>query len=215
MLEGVPCGPALKILAAAPLLLLSAPAWAQPTRATTEDGRKVLLYPDGRWKYAPPAPRGRAEKAYTRAVSATEGIDLLRGGMTLFVDPAKWKRTPSEDPTRISFRHSTGEAYGMVVAERLAIPLPRLKEIALSNAREAAPDVRVTLEERRRVNDADVLAMQMEGTIQGVPFTYYGYYFSGRQGSVQLLTYTGSNLFAEYKPEFEVFLNGLTPPPPR
>ena len=207
--------PGLKILAAAPLLLLAAPARAQPARATTEDGRKVLLYPDGRWKYAPPAAKGRAEKSYIRGVAATEGIDLLRGGMTLFVDPAKWKRTPSEDPTRISFRHSTGEAYGMVVAERLVIPLPRLKEIAISNAREAAPDVRVTLEEPRRVNDVDVLAMQMEGTIQGVPFTYYGYYFSGPHGSVQLLTYTGSNLFAEYKPEFEDFLNGLTPPPPR
>jgi hypothetical protein len=205
----------MKMLAVVPLLMLPVPAAAQATQATTEDGRKVLLYPNGKWKYAPATPRGRGAAAYTRTTSATEGIDLLRGGMTLFVDPGKWKRTPSEDPTRISFRHSTGEAYGMVVAERLAIPLPRLKEIAVSNAREAAPDVRVTFEEPRRVNQMDVLAMQMEGTIQGVPFTYYGYYFSGPQGSVQLLTYTGSNLFAEYKPEFEDFLNGLTPPPPR
>jgi hypothetical protein len=205
----------MRILATIPLLMLAAPAGAQPARATTEDGRQVLLYPNGKWKYAPAPGSARGGKAYTRGSSATEGIDLLRGGMTLFVDPGKWTRTPSEDPTRISFRHSTGEAYGMVVAERLAIPLPRLKEIAVSNAREAAPDVRVTLEEPRRVNDMDVLAMQMEGTIQGVPFTYYGYYFSGPQGSVQLLTYTGSNLFAEYRPEFEDFLNGLTPPPPR
>ena len=205
----------MMILALVPLLALAAPPSDPPARATTEDGRKVLLYPNGKWKYAPTPARGRIAQTYTRGTSATEGIDLLRGGMTLFVDPGKWKRTPSEDPTKISFRHSTGEAYGMVVAERLAIPLPRLKEIAVSNAREAAPDVRVTLEEARRVNEIDVLAMQMEGTIQGIPFTYYGYYFSGPQGSVQLLTYTGSNLFAEYKPEFEDFLNGLTPPPTR
>jgi len=208
----------MRILAAVPLLLLAAlPASAQSAaaRATTEDGRKVLLYPDGRWKYEPaPAIAGRG-RAHARATGATERIDLLRGGMTLFIDPGKWRQTPSEDPTKLSFRHATGEAYGMVVAERLAIPLSRLKEIAVSNARDAAPDVKVTFEEPRRVNDVDVLAMQMEGTIQGIPFTYYGYYFSGPQGSVQLLTYTGSNLFAEYKPEFEDFLNGLTPPPPR
>jgi hypothetical protein len=206
----------MRILAAVPLLLLAAPLSAQPAaRATTEDGRRVLLYPDGKWKYEP-APIGRTGgKVHARATSATERIDLLRGAMSLFVDPGKWKQTSSEDPTKISFRHTTGEAYGMVVAERLAIPLPRLKEIAISNAREAAPDVKVTLEEPRRVNDVDVLAMQMEGTIQGIPFTYYGYYFSGPQGSVQLLTYTGSNLFAEYKPEFEDFLNGLTPPAQR
>jgi hypothetical protein len=198
-----------------PLLLLAAgTAQGQPAaHATTEDGRRVLLYPDGRWKYEPAAPAPASGKVYARATAATERVDLLRGGMTLFVDPGKWKQTASDDPTKISFRHSSGEAYGMVVAERLAIPLPRLKEIAVNNAREAAPDVKVTLEERRRVNDVDVLAMQMEGTIQGIPFTYYGYYFSGPQGSVQLLTYTGSNLFAEYKPEFEDFLNGLTPPP--
>lgn len=208
----------MRILAAAlllPFAAASAPADG-PVRATTEDGRKVLLHSNGKWTYAPaPSPRPGGLKAYARATAATERVDLLRGGMVLFIDPGKWRQAPSEDPTKISFRHSSGEAYGMVVAERLAIPLSRLKEIAISNAREAAPDVKVTLEEPRRVNEVDVLAMQMEGTIQGIPFTYYGYYFSGPQGSVQVLTYTGSNLFAEYKPEFEDFLNGLTPPAPR
>jgi hypothetical protein len=208
----------MRILAAVPLLLAAAP-WASaqaPTRATTEDGRTVLLYPDGTWKPVPVSPaRPASGKAFARAAAATERVDLLRGGMALFVDPAKWSKAPSEDPTKISFRHSTGEAYGMVVAERLAIPLARLKEIAISNAREAAPDVRVSFEESRRVNELDVLAMQMEGTIQGIPFTYYGYYYSGPQGSVQLLTYTGSNLFGEYKAEFEDFLNGLVSGPRR
>ena len=203
----------MRILAVALLLAAAPAASAQvPTRATTEDGRKVLLYPDGTWKAQPSAPAQPASgKAFARAAAATERIDLLRGGMALFVDPAKWRQAPSEDPAKISFRHATGEAYGMVVAERLAIPLARLKEIAISNAREAAPDVRVSFEESRRVNELEVLAMQMEGTIQGIPFTYYGYYYSGPQGSVQLLTYTGSNLFVEYKPEFEDFLNGLVP----
>ena len=98
----------------------------------------------------------------------------------------------------------------MIVAERLAIPLLKLKEIAVSNARAAAPDAKVVFEESRRVNDVDVLAMQMEGTIQGIAFTYYGYYYSGPQGSLQVLTYTGTNLFAEYKPSFEQFLDGIT-----
>jgi hypothetical protein len=204
----------MRILAAIPLLLAVAPtASAQaPTRATTEDGRKVLLFPDGTWKTQPASPAQTISgKAFARAAGATRRIELLRGGMALFVDPAKWSQAPSEDPTKISFRHSTGEAYGMVVAERLAIPLARLKEIAISNAREAAPDVRVSFEESRRVNELEVLAMQMEGTIQDIPFTYYGYYYSGPQGSVQILTYTGSNLFGEYKAEFEDFLNGLVP----
>lgn len=206
----------MRILAAALLAALAAvPGRAEtPVRATTEDGRTVLLYPDGRWRFAPSA-AARGGKVRARGSAATERVELLRGGMALFIDPGKWKQAPSDDPTKISFRHASGEAYGMVVAERLAIPLPRLKEIAIRNAREAAPDIRVTLEEQRRVNDVDVLAMQMEGRIQGIPFTYFGYYFSGPQGSVQVLTYTGSNLFAEYRPEFEEFLDGLAPAAPR
>ena len=99
----------MRILAAAVLAALAAgPAAAQaPTRATTEDGRKVLLYPDGRWKYAPAgSPAPGAGKVHARAPAATEKVDLLRGGMALFIDPSKWKQTPSEDPTKISFRHS-------------------------------------------------------------------------------------------------------------
>ena len=51
--------------------------------------------------------------------------------------------------------------------------------------------------------------MQMDGTIQGIKFTYYGYYFSSPNGTIQLLTYTSSNLLNEYKKEFEDFLNGF------
>lgn len=203
----------MKKLAAAAFLLLAGASGAAaqaPVNATTEDGRKVLLFPDGKWKPAP-SPPSAGKGAFVRSPKATERVELLRGAMAIYVDPAKWKKQPdTEDVTKTTFHHASGEAYGMIVAERLAIPLQRLKEIAIANARSAAPDAKVVFEESRRVNDVDVLVMQMEGTIQGIAFTYYGYYYSGPQGSLQVLTYTGTNLFAEYKPVFEEFLNGVT-----
>ena len=190
----------MKKLASAAFLLLACAAGAgaqAPVNATTEDGRKVLLFPDGKWKPAPPAPGGAGKGAFVRSPKATERVDLLRGAMAIYVDPAKWKKQPdTEDVTKTTFHHASGEAYGMIVAERLAIPLQRLKEIAITNARAAAPDAKVVFEETRHVNDVDVVVMQMEGTIQGIAFTYYGYYYSGPQGSLQVLTYTGTNLFA-------------------
>ena len=58
----------MKMLAVVPLLMLPVPASAQATRATTEDGRPVLLYPDGRWKYAPaPTRAGRGAPAVQAA----------------------------------------------------------------------------------------------------------------------------------------------------
>jgi hypothetical protein len=51
--------------------------------------------------------------------------------------------------------------------------------------------------------------MQMVGTIQGMRFTYYGYYFSNSNGTIQLLTYTGESLFDYYIEDIELFLNGF------
>ena len=49
--------------------------------------------------------------------------------------------------------------------------------------------------------------MQMDGTIQGIKFSYFGYYYSDKSGSTQLLVYTASNLADKYKIEIENFLN--------
>ncbi len=83
------------------------------------------------------------------------------------------------------------------------------KGIAIENAKDAAPDIKVINEEYRSVNGVQVLMMQMSGTIRGMRFTYYGYYYSNSNGTIQLLTYTGENLFPNYLNDIEEFLNGL------
>ena len=51
--------------------------------------------------------------------------------------------------------------------------------------------------------------MHMTGTIQGVKFTYYGYYYSNSNGTIQFLSYTGNNLIKTYLNDIEILLNGL------
>ena len=84
-----------------------------------------------------------------------------------------------------------------------------MKSIAFENAKSAAPDIRIVDEEYRIVNGTKVLMIQMSGTIQGIKFTYYGYYYSNENGTIQLLTYTATNLLKEYNQDIEAFLNGL------
>jgi hypothetical protein len=84
-----------------------------------------------------------------------------------------------------------------------------LKEIVIKNAQNAAPDAKVVHEDNRIVNGKKVFCMRMEGTVAGVPFIYYGYYYAGKAGIVQLITYTGQNLYPEYESEMTEFLNGL------
>jgi hypothetical protein len=42
-----------------------------------------------------------------------------------------------------------------------------------------------------------------------VPVTYYGYYYGGPAGAVQVLTSTGRSLIRSYEKDFLEFLSGL------
>jgi hypothetical protein len=87
--------------------------------------------------------------------------------------------------------------------------LDALKAAALENAKSIDPEAKVVQEERRKVNGLDVLALTMHVNANGIPITFYGHYYSGEIGAVQIVTWTGRNLFQEMKPKLDVFLNGF------
>ena len=146
------------------LLLLTGVASADALRAVTEDGKSVILNGDGTWRYDAPA------QGITKPPQASKLFKGTRVRYGLWMDESKWllAKDKGDSPERdYAFRHVTGDAYAMVIAERLEVPMESLKAIALQNARNATKDVRVTKEELRNVNGTPVLAMQMEGDDPG------------------------------------------------
>ena len=178
-----------------------------PIRARTESGKEVILSPDGTWKYAPEAP-GPAVVT-NKPFGATTLFKAPQGGFGIWYDDTKWLIDQKSDHATAEFKLKRGDAYALVLVEELNIPIATLKEIALENAKEAAPDAKIIFEETRTVNKKEVLCMKMEGTIKGIPFRYYGYYYGGKQGTIQLLTFTGQTIFAKYEQDLTDFLNGL------
>jgi len=87
--------------------------------------------------------------------------------------------------------------------------LSALKKVVLDSAVQAAPDAKILSEEKRIVNGHELLCLKIEGSVSQIPFTYYGYYYSGNGGTLQLITFTSQNLFAEYQKDFTDLLNGL------
>jgi hypothetical protein len=140
---------------------------------------------------------------------ATAQLTLLRGQASVSFNPSAWKQTRSAEAGKRTFRHARGGGFAMVVAESIAIPIEQLHERALANMRQTATDVQVVSEQRRHVNGTDVLSLQSNVTVRGVPFTYLGYYYSGPSGTVQVVTYAERAMFENYQREFEAFLNGL------
>ncbi len=55
----------------------------------------------------------------------------------------------------------------------------------------------------------NIFMMELKGLIQGIRFVYYGYYYTGKDETIQLITYTYQSEFEEYKTELEKMLNGL------
>jgi len=195
------------------LLLLTPTLFAQEkaTTATTEDGRKVLLSPDGTWRLAstsaPSAIGGSG--AFQKPETAKLFVKAPKGPFGVWINQEKWKQNPpGEDVSKFTLDHKNGDAFAMIIAERIGMRMESLKKLAISNAKQAAPDIKVVSEEKRVVNGKELLCMKLSGTLEGMSFIYYGYYYSGTEGTLQVVAYTGANLFDEFKQDFEDFLNG-------
>lgn len=195
-----------------PMLLCASAAYSQETLAVTEDGRKVLLNSNGSWRpfgsTAPVAP-SPAKSPFQKAAGASSVYKSKGDKFQVWYNPSKWHQKKSAENDKPTFEHKDGDIYAMILAERFSMTLDALKDLAIQNAQNVAPDVRVTHEEERVVNGKKILCMSFEGTISGVPFTYFGYYYAGKNGIIQLITYTAQNLFEEYRGEMTEFLNGL------
>jgi hypothetical protein len=156
-----------------------------------------------------PTVRRSTRSAFRTPDGATRKVEILAGNASVSMDPKKWQPRKSDEPGRLEFVHQSGDGYAMVISERIEFALPKLRELALDNARNVSPDLVIAAEETRNVNGVDVLMMHLETSMSGVKLSYLGYYWSGSTGSVQVLTYTGTNLLSEYRRDFEDFLNGF------
>lgn len=198
------------------LLLFAASLTSAQQKAITDTGREVVLYTDGTWVYASsdsaeldaipvnPAP-------FERSRQSSFLLKSERINVGCYLNPKKWDfiKAPSHEEAEFNLDHKELEIYGLLLTETLDISLESLARIAYDNGRAAAPDIRVTHKEYRKVNGLDVLMMRMAGTIYDVKFGYYGYYFVKDSGAVQFLVYSTQDIIENNVDEIESLLNGL------
>ncbi len=192
-------------------------AYGKSIKAKTQDGRTVILNANGTWKFlktgTPVAPEAPKDNSVNAPQHATQKVSDTRGLVELWYIPDKWTAYPK--PERLSpdasfaLIHKTKDAYALGIIERISMPLKTLKKIAVDNAKNVAPDAEVVLDEERQINGNTASIMGITGTIDGIPFRYHSYYWTGEKGSVQVITYTSQNLFAEYHADFNDLLSGI------
>lgn len=185
-------------------------------KAVTENGEEVLLYEDGTWKY-------QNEEEISDNETPTNSISFKKDNASTFLlksnkfnvgfwlNPKLWSFKKATEASEAEYKLilKSGDIYGMIITEKVEIPLETLKSIALENGKTAAPDLKIVKEEYRVVNGNKILLLQMTGTIKGIKFSYYGYYFSNKNGTVQFITYSSKSLLDSNKTKIESLLNGL------
>jgi len=185
-------------------------------KAVTEKGDEVILYENGSWKYVNDL--GEKDKViptnpkiFKKSNSSTFLLKSAKFDIGVWLDPKKWSFEKPDDNSAAEYelQLKDEDLYAMMITEKVEIPLETLRGIAIENAQEVAPDLQIVKEEYRVVNGLKVLLMQMNGTMKGIKFSYYGYYFTNSKGTIQFVTYTAQNLLSEYKSVCEEILNGL------
>jgi hypothetical protein len=177
------------------------------TRARTEKGENVILYPDGTWKYV----TGSAlASKYIKPASAQKLFRTDRGNFGIWYDEKKWVAPKKPDEERWLFSLIYGDAYVVVIPEEIKIPVTSLKKFLLERLKGSkASGVKVVFEENRVVNSREVLCLKIDLTLEGIEVRYYGYLYGGEEGTIQVLAYTGQSIFDKYQQELTNFLNGL------
>ena len=175
-----------------------------------------MLYEDGTWKYVDSEVAELTEiktnpKKFKKGDKNTFLLKSRAFNAGLYINPKKWTfiRGKNNEDAEYELQLKGGDLYGMIITEKIQIPILSLREIALSNARDVSPDIKITKEEYRNVNGQDLLLLQMDCTLSGIKFSYYGYYNSNENGTVQYITYTAQILLKGYIDQCEALLNGL------
>jgi hypothetical protein len=186
------------------------------TKAVTEKGDEVILFDNGTWKSAnvKPAFDTRLDTlVFNKKASSTFRVKSDRNSSSVWINPKQWafkkKDAETGSEQEYSFTLKGGDAYAMLITERIEIPLNSLSEIAVTNMRDVAPDGHLVKEEYRIINGNLVKCLQMEGSTQGIEFTYYGYYYTGKDCTTQLVGFTSKSLFKKYQSDIEDLINGF------
>lgn len=206
----------IPILLFVTLLLINSTVFSQ-IKAITDKGEEVILFNDGTWKYVDAKKQeqksiGINTELRQRHPLASFQLKSTKVPIGVWINPEKWTFTKNKegDAKEYDFSLKDADTYGILITEKIYIPLENLRDIAFDNARKVAPDILITKQEYRTVNDLKLLMVEMSGTIQGIKIAYLGYYYSDENiGSIQFLAFTGQNIFTSMKQEMNEFLNGL------
>lgn len=192
------------LLAVTPLTAMS-----DDLRAVTEDGRKVILSPDFKWKFDIAKPSFAAPLSPTGNVVYQSQVKKF----SVTYDTAKWVTEPPKEgdmnPSKKVFKHRTLPVYALVIADELPLTNEKLRNVILINARASGSEPKILMENNKQVNGNNLASIRFTVIAQGIDFLFWTQYLGSDEGNIQIACYTGQSLFFKYEAECQQFLDGF------
>jgi len=188
-------------------LLLGSTAYSQSISASTEDGKQVILHPNGTWEY-----QKVRILPHSRPSSAKKLIKGTNGTYGIWIDQHKWnKRKTKEEGQDLAFEHVDGDIYARTVAERIPIPIGEMERIVIDNAKEGGNYKNTNVMHREFVvlNNIKLLHLKLSFEWRKISFVGSYYIYSGEKGTIQIWVATTTTLYSQYKKDITDFLNGF------
>lgn len=183
-------------------------------KATTEEGRSVILKQDGTWSYdsTTVANADSGVKVFTKPAVDTKCLKSEKVSYDFCYNPAAWQISGFKlnQDAEFSLVHKKGDAYAMIITERIGFELEMFKNALVERLKSVSSESTVLLEERVVVNGIPAYHVRAQAKLEGLVFMYDSYYISDENGAIQLTAFTGKNIFKQYEKDFIQLLNGIT-----
>lgn len=105
---------------------------------------------------------------------------------------------------------SKKDSFAIVIAEKPNVGIDNLVSLAKSNLQEVSESFELIEESVVNKEGTAFVDLIANAKIDGTEITYYNRYYAGEEGSIQVSTFTYSNLFDENRSSLRDFLDGLS-----
>jgi len=182
-----------------------------------ESGKHVKLNASGDWEEInEDIPEQKELNSFTYPEKASRLAREESDHFGVQYDPQKWDILKGSHFPGSKFRnyeyefsHKRSFAVGLLMADTTNYPIDEVITMSLKQIKESATEFNVAYGEVFNVNDKKVYMVMLQTMEHGIPLTYYNYYYSGKEGSIQFLGYCNQKVFWKYEDDIKDLLNGL------
>lgn len=193
---------------------------AAQTKAITDEGKEVVLFPDKTWRYVNESDALVVENTNTnpdlfvKAAKASFLLKSTRLDAGLYVDTKIWKFQSGSNigpfVDYILINCASPSVMGFFSSETAPVQtLANLKDILLMTVEKRADYFRLVTSEYRTVNGLRVLYLEYMANLKGLDFTYIGNYYLTNEGYAAALGYTFTSNFDQHRGELTELINGI------